>query len=108
MISFDDIIKVLSKMNIPYAYHHFVADETNPLPTPPFIIYYADNNDSFFADNKNYCNFNHFVIELVTEKKDIELESKLEVLFFNANIPFDKEGDDYIENERIYQVRYSV
>ena len=48
MISFDDIIKVLSKMNIPYAYHHFVADETNPLPTPPFIIYYADNNDSFF------------------------------------------------------------
>ena len=100
MISFDDIIKVLSKMNIPYAYHHFVADETNPLPTPPFIIYYADN--------KNYCNFNHFVIDLVTEKKDIELESKLEALFFNANIPFDKEGDDYIENERIYQVRYSV
>lgn len=108
MISYNDILDILKEMKIPYAYHHFIIDENTPSPSPPFILYVSDDSDGFYADDRNYLNFNNFIIDLVTEKKDIELESKLETLFFNAGIPFEKESDNYIENEEIYQIRYLI
>lgn len=108
MINYETITNLLKQMNIPFAYNKFQIDENNPPPSPPFILYVADDEDNFFADNKNYYNSKNFIIDLVTDFKDIELESKLEALFFNANIPYEKEGDNYIDNEKIYQIRYLV
>ncbi len=108
MNTIDSIYKLLLKMEIPVAYHHFQVDKSNPAPNPPFIIYVADDTDSFYADDKTYINSESFIVDLITLKKDKELEQELETLFFNANIPFEKMGDDYIESERIFQIRYLI
>ena len=45
------------------------------------------------------------MIDLVTDKKDPDLEAQLEVLLTNSSMPYDKE-ENYIDDERIYQIRY--
>lgn len=108
MNTIDSIYKLLLEMNLPVAYHHFQIDEKNQKPKPPFIIYVADDTDAFYADDKTYINPESFIVDLITLKKDKELEQELETLFFNANIPFEKMGDNYIESEKIFQIRYLI
>lgn len=108
MNSIDSIYKLLLKMGRPVAYHHFQVDELNPAPEPPFIIYVDDDTDAFYADDKTYINPESFIVDLITSKKDKKLEQELETLFLNANIPFEKMGDDYIESENVFQIRYLI
>lgn len=102
------LYELLLSLDLPVAYNHFVEDSSNKLVNPPFIIYDMKKPDNFYADDKNYFVSNHYIVYLVTEKKDLNLESKLETLFFDNSIPFDKGDGDYIESERIYQIDYSI
>jgi len=102
------LYELLLTVNLPVAYNHFIEDSNNKSVNPPFILYDMIKPDNFFADDNNYFMGNHFIVYLVTEKKDLKLESKLETLFFDNNIPFEKGDGDYIENERIYQIDYSI
>lgn len=105
-----DLFNLLKKMEIPVAYNKF--DINNSIYNgkevkPPFILYKFETIDSFNADDKTYYYENNYVIDLVTEKKDLELEQKLETILNNNNIAFEK-NEDYIETERIFQISYSI
>lgn len=105
-----DLFNLLKKMEIPVAYNKF--DINNSIYNgkevkPPFILYEFETIDSFNADDKTYYYENNYVIDLVTEKKDLELEQKLETILNNNNIAFEK-NEDYIETERIFQISYSI
>ena len=54
-----------------------------------------------FDSNKNE-------IELVTEKKDVELEKAIEELLTNNKIPYDVENEVWDEDERIYHNFYEI
>lgn len=98
-----DIYTILSSLNIPVAYDHFKNDNT----IPPFVLYRNDDTDTFKADDKVLKKFNNYIVDLVTEKKDVDLEEQLETIFNDNYIPFDK-FEDYIESEKIYQIRYLI
>lgn len=103
-----NLYKLLLSLDLPVAYHHFIEDKNNQLPSPPFIIYEVEKPNVFYADDNNFFIEDNFIIHLITENKNLELESKLETLFFSHNIPFEKEKGDYIESEKIYQIDYLI
>nr|DAU85652.1 MAG TPA: tail completion protein [Caudoviricetes sp.] len=102
----DEIIKILDALEaegIPYAYDHFVEGEG---PDPPFFCFRCPNSDNFAADGTVYFPITEIDIELYTDKKDPEIEKKLEGLIIGSGIFFDK-TETWIESERLYEVLYS-
>lgn len=97
------LFTILKQMNIPVAYDHF----TNKTVSIPFILYRNDSSDTFKADDKTYAKENSYIIDLVTEKKDVVLEKQLEDLLNDNFLPWDKE-ENYIDDERIYQIRFFI
>ncbi len=93
---------ILEELGLPVAYDHFI----NP-PSIPFILYRETETETFKADNKVYFIQPEYIIDLVVEYKSPELEAQLEEILNNHNLPFDK-AEDYIEAERIYQIRYYI
>lgn len=96
------IYELLMTTNLKVAYDHFVV----PVE-PPFILYREDIPETFKADNYVYYKTNTHIVDLVTEKKDVELEEKIEKLFNDNQIPYEKTSD-YIDDENIYQIEYSI
>lgn len=94
---------ILEQLNIPVAYNHF-----NTTTTPPFLIYRRASQSNFGADNKVYEKINNYYIELYTEYKDVELEERLEELLNSYDIFFNVEGEEYINDEKMYQIVYSI
>lgn len=94
---------ILEQLNIPVAYNHF-----NTATTPPFLIYRRASQSNFGADNKVYEKINNYYIELYTEYKDVELEEQLEELLNSYDIFFNVEGEEYINDEKMYQIVYSI
>lgn len=84
-----------------YAYHHFVS-----APTLPYIAYLEYDSSSVMADNQTIYMDHGIRLELYTEKKDIQLEQKLEQEF--KNLPIIKEASIWLETENTYMTVYSV
>lgn len=99
-----ELYELLQELNIPVAYNHFVAEDNI---TPPFILYRNDTANNLKADDKTYFKQHEYIIDLVTDTKDTVKEGLLEDLLDNNNVPYDKE-EDYIEGEKIYQIRYFI
>lgn len=96
------LFDLLNTLGLNVAYDHFLAKTE-----PPFLLYRFVGNNPFLADDCNYINENNYIIDLVTEYKDTALEQTLEQLLTDNHIPFTK-SEDYIESERIYQIRYMI
>ncbi len=100
----DKIYELLCTLKIPVAYDHFADDDTKP----PFILYRSDAPETFKADDITYYRDNPYIIDLITSIKDLSFEQKLEELFTENHLSYEKMGDDYIDSEKIYQIRYMI
>lgn len=96
------LLSLLESIGLPVTYHHF----KNP-PKPPYIVYLFSTSDNFGADNKVYSKTNNYLIELYSDKKDLESEQLLENVFDENDIFYDK-TEEYIESEKLYQVIYEI
>ncbi len=101
----EELLKLLKKINIPIAYDHF---PDNKRMEPPFMAYREQIPDNFKADNKNYVSFFNFELELVTTKKDIELEKKISDLLNENDIPYEKTPEIWDNDEKIYHIFYEI
>ena len=97
------IYDLLKTLNIPVAYDHFISNKDISIP---FVVYREINTDTFKADGKTYYRPYNFEIELITEKKDITLESRVEELL--KDIPCDIETGSWDEDEKIYHNFYYI
>lgn len=99
-----ELFSLLATLQIPVAYDHF-EEYPQQKVVPPFIVY--RNTDTFTqkAEDITWYKHNNYIIDLVTEKKDAQLEESVEALLTENLLPFDKE-ENYIDDERIYQIRY--
>jgi len=96
--------KILDEIGIEYRYHHFEEDEA---VEPPFISWIIPDSENFAADGKVYYGTSRVHIELYTDKKDFELEKKVEDVLEHAEIFWEK-SEDYIESEKMYEVLYEI
>ena len=99
----DEVVEILSVIELPFAYHHFAEGES---PDPPFICYLTPGSDNFAADGKVYYKINEFHIELYTDRKDPALEGSVEAVLDGRGIFYDK-TEVWIESEKLYEVLYT-
>ena len=97
------IVEMLQEMNIPFAYDHFAEGES---PAPPFICYLIPGSDNFAADGKVYFKMNEVRIEMYTDFKDLDLESRVEGVLDGHEIFYNK-SETWIQSEKLYEVMYS-
>lgn len=99
------IYDLLKTLNIPVAYDHFVSDKEISIP---FVVYRETSTDTFKADGITYYRPYEFEIELITEKKEIELQQRLEELLTTNNIPYDVGDELWDDDEKIYHNFYEI
>lgn len=96
----EKIAQLLKTLDIPFRYKVF--GET---PTPPYIVYYADKESRYGSDDMNLLAEREIIIELYTDKKDLEIESKIDKLFENYSFV---KYENYIDSERMFETAYHV
>lgn len=94
---------LLQELNIPIAYHHF-----NKATSLPYVVYYESGSDNVFADNKVLSKCMQVEIELYTEYKDVALETSLENLLNENEIPYEKLIETYIDDEKMFENVYQI
>ena len=103
-MTYDDITNMLKEAGLPLAYDHFAEGES---PEPPFLIFLFPGSDNMFADNGVYFKISQLNMELYTDKKDPELEEKLEDILTAHEIQWEK-SEVWIESEKMYEVLYQT
>lgn len=99
-----EVIVLLTEMDIPFAYDHFVEGES---PEPPFLVFLYPGSNHFAADGRVYFKVNRLNIELYTDKKDVELEETVEAVLDRHGIFYGK-SEVWIESENLYEVLYQM
>lgn len=100
-----DVYTMLKTLKIPVAYDHF---ESNKTVSPPFIVYRETDVDTFKADGISYYRDYNYEIELITEKKDTDLQEELETLLTNNKLPYDLQSELWDNTEKIYHNIYEI
>ncbi len=101
--SLGELKTALEGLNIPIAYSHFKTATSTP-----YLVYYVDSNDNFYADNKTYEKIRVVNIELYTDKKDETLESSLETILNDNDLAYNVISETYIDDEDLYEVFYQI
>ena len=99
----EELLQILSEMQIPFAYHHFAEGEA---VEPPFICYLLPGSNNFAADGKVYHKINEVHIELYTDLKDLAVEQQVEDVLDEHEIFYNK-SEVWIKSEKLYEVLYS-
>ena len=99
----EELLQILSEMQIPFTYHHFAEGES---PEPPFICYLLPGSNNFSADGKVYYKINEVHIELYTDWKDLAVEQGVEAVLDEHGIFYNK-SEVWIESEKLYEVLYT-
>ena len=98
----NEIVEMLEETNLPIAYDHFAEGES---PDPPFICFLFPGSDNFSADGRVYLKIRNVNVELYTDLKDPELETRLETVLDRHGIFYQK-TEVWIEEEKLYEVLY--
>ena len=98
----EELVRIVSGMGIPFAYDHFAEGES---PDPPFLCYLLPGSNNFSADGKVYYKIGRVNLELYTDRKDPEVEQKLEDVLDAASIFYNK-TEVWIDSEKLYEVLY--
>ena len=99
----DELIAVMEAIGLPYAYDHFAEGES---PSPPFLCFLCPGSNNFGADGRVYFKADEVDIELYSDRKDPELEQRVEAVLDGRGIFYNK-TEVWIESERLYEVLYS-
>ena len=102
-MTIENLVEMLQKTGIPFAYDHFAEGEN---PEPPFICYLIPGSNNFAADGKVYFRINQVRIELYTDSKDLAVERKVEMVMDESGIFYNK-SEVWIQSEKLYEVLYS-
>ncbi len=96
----NEIYEKLCKLDIPVAYLQFSKPQKLP-----FIAYFESGTEIQGADGYNLYRRTKIRIELYSEKKNPELERKIENLFRSVEIT--KDGDTYLKEENMFMTVFS-
>ena len=99
-----ELYLLLRRVGIPVTYSHF---EEGQAPSLPYICYLEVSTENFKADGKVFKKITDVDIELYTRKKELDIESVIEQLLNDNNIPWDSD-EIYIQDEKVFKKTYEV
>ena len=103
-MTYDEVVNMAEETGLPVAYDHFAEGES---PDPPFLVFLFPSSDHFSADGQVYAKINALHFELYTDKKEPEIEAKVEAVLDQRGIFYDK-SEAWIPDERLYEVLYTM
>ncbi len=103
-MTYEAVISMLDECGLPSSYDHFAEGES---PDPPFLIFLYPRSNNFSADGSVYKKINELHIELYTEKKDPEIEDRIEAVLNGHGFYYDK-TEAWIESEKMYEILYTT
>lgn len=103
-MTYDEIVEMLEGVSMPFAYDHFEEGES---PDPPFFVFLFPSTDNFSADGVVYQKIDELHIELYTDRKDPDVEEKVEEVLGQHGLFYNK-SEVWIAEERLYEVLYSM
>lgn len=95
-----DIYAKLKTIGVPVAYRAFKKPQS-----PPFVVYYQENEIQDGYDGKNVIGEGVIIVELYTDKKDLSMESTMDKLLQEHSV---QKYETYIDSERLYQMVYQI
>lgn len=98
----EEVLGLMKKMELPFAYDHFADGES---PEPPFLVFLYPRSNNFSADGRVYYKINQLNIELYTDLKNVELETKIETVLDEHGFFYDK-SETWIDSEKLYEILY--
>ena len=96
---FDDLLKEYKVQSI---FSHF----SSPV-APPFIVW-TSSTQNFGADNIVFKENNIFGVELYSRTNILEEEASLEAFFDSKGLFWEKESQEWLDEEKVHYTRYSV
>ena len=99
-----EVASMVGEIGLPFAYYEF-PDGTQQ--APPFVCFFFSGNEDLAADDSNYQRMERLVIELYTDNKDFDLESRVEAVLNEHGLVFSRE-EEWIESERMLEVVYET
>lgn len=100
----NEIVEKLEETNLPLAYDHFAEGDS---PDPPFLVFLFPSSDNFSADGQVYQKIDVLHVELYTDRKQPDVEAKVEAVLDRHGIFYNK-TETWIPEERLYEVLYST
>lgn len=94
---------LLEQIGIPVCYGMFKKPES-----PPFFCFLGAGQENFDADNKHFYKKNNYQVEYYYKIKDEEMEDRIEELFSDNNILYEKSEDSYIEEDDMWVIFYDI
>lgn len=99
-----ELFAALKSTGLPVTYNHWGDDD---VPTLPYLAYRRSDSDDLMADNHNFKAVTGFDVELYTEKINLATEAKIENMFKEHRIPYDK-TELWIDSEELYMILYEI
>ena len=99
-----ELKQLLDQMNLPISYREWKPGQ---VPELPYLLYYENSSDNFYADNEVFLKKTEIIVELYTNTKNIREENKLEELLSTNKIPFDT-YETYLSSEQMYLKAYEI
>lgn len=99
-----DLKSILKELNLPIAYRCFAPGQ---VPALPYIVYYADEDVAFYADDIVYHEGYAVTIEVYTEYKDIELEKRVKQLLNDNQLSYES-YESFLDSEGMYLKAYEI
>ena len=96
---------ILGQAGLPVTYR---AYQEGNVPDMPYLVYFESNPIINIADNTRNHEIKSVVVELAFERKDEDLEERLEELWSNNELFFEAQEETFIETERLYVKPYTV
>jgi hypothetical protein len=93
---------LLLTTDLPVTYRYYKTP-----PALPYLVYLLDDTDNFGADDKVYQQEENYIVELYTEKHDPTVQAKMEKLFDDNDIYWEK-TETWIESEKMYLTGYYI
>ncbi|MFS9017798.1 hypothetical protein QM953_09935 [Streptococcus cristatus] len=100
-----EFAEILEQAGLPVTYH---AYQEGNVPDLPYLVYFESNPIVNAADNTVNHQIKSVVVELAFEKKDEDLEERLEELWSIHELFFEAQEENFIETERLYVKSYTV
>ena len=83
----EKIFNLLKQTGLEVVYRTWDEGSDKPMP---YICFRVVDSNNFSADNHSYCPITNWAVELYSERKDDESESKIEEVLNDADLAFNK------------------
>lgn len=99
-----ELKKKLESLDLPITYRQWAVGQE---PELPYLIYYADEDIGFFADDEVYSEGYAVTIEVYSQKKDLALESKVKEILNTNKLPYTS-YESFLDTENMFLKAYEI